>query len=60
MDKMSDETGPALSRRALREQRRAEAEAQLAQQAEGKAPKAPNQRANPPSANLRLPCTPLP
>ena len=40
MDKMSDETGPALSRRALREQRRAEAEAQLALQAEGKEPKA--------------------
>ncbi len=40
MDKMSDETGPALSRRALREQRRAEAEAQLARQAEGKEPKA--------------------
>lgn len=37
---MSDETGPALSRRALREQRRAEAEAQLARQAEGKEPKA--------------------
>lgn len=31
---MSDETGPALSRRALREQRRAEAEAQLAREAE--------------------------
>ncbi|MGL3804634.1 hypothetical protein ACSYDW_00900 [Paeniglutamicibacter sp. R2-26] len=40
MDKMSDETGPALSRRALREQRRAEAEAQLALQAEGKEAKA--------------------
>lgn len=42
MDKMSDETGPALSRRALREQRRAEAEAQLAQeQAPGQAPATP-------------------
>ncbi|RAX51236.1 hypothetical protein DQ353_02365 [Arthrobacter sp. AQ5-05] len=35
MDKMSDETGPALSRRALREARRAETEAQLAQEAAG-------------------------
>ena len=33
MDKMSDETGPALSRRALREARRAETEAQLAREA---------------------------
>ncbi|MFB9816278.1 hypothetical protein, partial [Paeniglutamicibacter sulfureus] len=42
MDKMSDETGPALSRRALREQRRAEAEAKLAQeQASGQPPASP-------------------
>lgn len=53
MDKMSDETGPALSRRALREARRAEAEAQLAREAaagQKPAPPAPKPQAAQPAA----------
>lgn len=53
MDKMSDETGPALSRRALREQRRAEAEAQLAREAaagQKPVPPAPKPEAAKPAA----------